>query len=304
MPSKFFTGIDLKGQRAQNAADASSATDLTTLQQVQALAAGARDIKDAVRAAATGNITLTAPGASIDGVAMAVGDRFLAHLQTTASAKGIYIWNGAAVTATRAPDMDANAEVTQGLAVTVVEGTQKGTGATQAAPITWVLTTPDPIVLGTTALTFALAGGAGGGGTTYTADGNGLELSGSQFALELDGTTLSKSASGLRVGSGAAGAGLTEAAGVLAVGAGNGISVAADAIAVDTAVVTRKFAANCAATTNPQTFTHGLGTDDIQVEVWEGSEKVYPGVTKGSGTAIVDFGLAPTASQFRVVIQG
>jgi len=37
--------------------------------------------------------------------------------------------------------------------------------------------------------------------TTYTADGEGLELSGTQFSLELDGTTLSKSASGLKVSS-------------------------------------------------------------------------------------------------------
>ena len=37
--------------------------------------------------------------------------------------------------------------------------------------------------------------------TTYSADGEGLELSGTQFSLELDGATLSKSASGLKVNS-------------------------------------------------------------------------------------------------------
>ena len=37
--------------------------------------------------------------------------------------------------------------------------------------------------------------------TAYTADGEGIELSGTQFSLELDGTTLSKSASGLKVNS-------------------------------------------------------------------------------------------------------
>ncbi|MFA7663015.1 MAG: hypothetical protein WCX88_03825, partial [Patescibacteria group bacterium] len=35
--------------------------------------------------------------------------------------------------------------------------------------------------------------------TTYTASGSGLELSGTQFALELDGTTLSNGASGLKI---------------------------------------------------------------------------------------------------------
>jgi hypothetical protein len=43
-----------------------------------------------------------------------------------------------------------------------------------------------------------LAMGAGGA-ITYTADGEGLELSGNQFYIELDGTTLFKSASGLRL---------------------------------------------------------------------------------------------------------
>ena len=40
---------------------------------------------------------------------------------------------------------------------------------------------------------------ADNGGTAYTADGDGILLSGSEFQLELDGTTLGKSASGLKV---------------------------------------------------------------------------------------------------------
>lgn len=102
-----------------------------------------------------------------------------------------------------------------------------------------------------------------------------------------------------------AGSGLAESpAGTFNVGAGNGIQVTADAINVDPAVVVRKFAANCVATTNPQTFTHGLGTDDVQVEVWETNDKVFPDITKGSGTVIIDWGGAPTAAQYRVVVQG
>lgn len=87
---------------------------------------------------------------------------------------------------------------------------------------------------------------------------------------------------------------------------GGGISVSASGVKVDTAVVVRKFAADCVVTTNPQTFTHGLGTNDIQVTVWEvaSNEIVYCDVIKGAGTAVVDFGGAPTAAQYRVVIQG
>jgi phage-related tail fiber protein len=131
----------------------------------------------------------------------------------------------------------------------------------------FTLTTNLPFTLGTTAQVWTVDASGG----SYTADGQGIELSASQFSLELDGTSLSKSASGLKV---------------------------------NDAVVVKKYAADCAATTNPQTFTHGLGTNDVQVEVWETNDKVFPDVTKGSGTVIIDWGSAPTAAQYRVVIQG
>lgn len=111
-----------------------------------------------------------------------------------------------------------------------------------------------------------------------------------------------------QVGSGAgvgiAGNGLTLTSTTFDVGAGAGISVAADSVAIDTAVVVKKFAADCVVTTNPQTFTHGLGSNDVTVAVWEVATNslVFPDVTKGSGTVIVDWGAAPTAAQYRVVI--
>lgn len=293
---KILKSIDANGQRLTNMADGSSATDAVTLQQMQAFVRGL-DWKESVRAASTGNLNLASPGASIDGVAMSAGDRFLAKDQSTGSQNGIYVWNGAAVAATRANDADTSAKVTSGLATTVTEGTANGDRL-------FVLTTNDPIVLNTTALVFSQLGG---GGTTYTADGQGIELSGSQFSLELDGATLSKSASGLRIGSGAAGAGLVEATGVLAVGAGTGITVNADDVAIDTSIVTRKYAADCAATTNPQTFTHNLGTKDVTVEVVEVStgNTVLADVTRPTtNTVSVDFGGAPSAAQYRVLVRG
>lgn len=105
-------------------------------------------------------------------------------------------------------------------------------------------------------------------------------------------------------GVGVAGNGLTLTGSTFDVGAGNGISVAADSVAVDSTVVVRKYAADCAATTNPQTFTHGLGTNDVTVTVWETNNEVHPDVSKGSGTVIIDWGSAPTAAQYRVVIHG
>lgn len=85
-----------------------------------------------------------------------------------------------------------------------------------------------------------------------------------------------------------------------------GLSVSGSGLKIDTSVVARKYAADCAATTNPQTFTHGLGTNDIEVAVWEvaAGELVYPDITKGSGTVTIDWGSAPTAGQYRVVVLG
>ena len=47
------------------------------------------------RVATTGNISLSAPGATIDGVTMVAGDYVLVWLQTTQMQNGTYIWNGA-----------------------------------------------------------------------------------------------------------------------------------------------------------------------------------------------------------------
>lgn len=131
------------------------------------------DWKPSVRAASTGNITISAPGANIDGVTMAANDRFLAKDQTTGSENGIYVWNGASSAATRATDANTNALVTGGLATTSTEGTVN-------ADKVWLLTTNDAITLGTTSLAFTQLGG--GSGTTYSA-GNGLTLTGSTFAV-------------------------------------------------------------------------------------------------------------------------
>lgn len=81
--------------------------------------------KDSVRISAPANVNLAAPGATLDGVAMAVSDRFLAPNQTTTSQNGIYIWNGAATPATRALDANTAAELEQAV-VTVEEGTSAG----------------------------------------------------------------------------------------------------------------------------------------------------------------------------------
>ena len=99
------------------------------------------------RVAPPGNVNTASPGATFDGVTMVVGDRALLPNQTTPSQNGLWIWNGAAVAMTRAPDADTAVKLTDSLMVQVDEGTANRN--TQ-----WMLTTDKPITLGTTALRF------------------------------------------------------------------------------------------------------------------------------------------------------
>lgn len=81
--------------------------------------------KDSARVATTANLTLSGPGATIDGITMATNDRVLVKDQTTQSQNGLYLWNGAAVAMTRTADASTFAELEQAV-VTVEEGTSAG----------------------------------------------------------------------------------------------------------------------------------------------------------------------------------
>jgi len=295
MATKVLNGLDLNGKIIASVGDPSAGTDGANKQYVDNVAAGLK-WKDNVRAASTANMAVASAvvnGASMDGVTLATNDRVLLKNQTAPAENGIYVVVASGA-ASRAFDADTAAEV-KNMVVRVSEGTV-------AADTAWQMITDGAITLGTTGLTFTQFAV----GVVYTADGNGIELVAQQFQLELDGTTLSKSAAGVRIGSGAAGAGLVEASGVLAVGAGTGITVAADTVSVDSSIVVRKFAANCVVTTNPQTFTDNLGTLDKTAEVVEvatGKVVLADVSFPTTNTTAVDFGGAPTAAQYRVVVQ-
>jgi hypothetical protein len=98
--------LDFGGRnRLQNLGNAVNPGDAMPLAQVQAMVES-NNWKDNVRVAAPGNVNIASPGATLDAVTMAAGDRVLLGNQTTASQNGLYIWNGAAVPMTRA--LDAN----------------------------------------------------------------------------------------------------------------------------------------------------------------------------------------------------
>ncbi|HWQ34326.1 MAG TPA: hypothetical protein VNQ79_15870 [Blastocatellia bacterium] len=91
--------------------------------------------KDPAVVGTQGNLNLSSPGATIDGVTLASGNRVLVKAQTTQSENGLYIWNGAAVAMTRAADANTAAEL-NGALVPVTGGTNAGTNWRQTATVT------------------------------------------------------------------------------------------------------------------------------------------------------------------------
>jgi hypothetical protein len=169
MPTKILNGLDLQGQRITGLGDPSGATDAATRQYVDNVARGLT-WKAPARAAATGNVTVASPGATMDGVTLVNGDRVLLMNQTTQSQNGIYVWNGAATPLTRPADADTDGELAPGTAISVTQGTVNGDR-------TYVIISDTTIQIGTTAMVWAPIGG----GTPYTAS-NGVALTGQNFA--------------------------------------------------------------------------------------------------------------------------
>jgi hypothetical protein len=150
---------------------------LATLEYVDAVKQGL-DVKDSVRVATTGNITLSG-AQTIDGVEVVAGDRVLVKAQTAGSDNGIYVV--AASAWSRANDANVSTEVTAGLFTFVEEGTVNQDSG-------WVLTTNGAIVLGTTGLVFSQFSGAGSvtAGAGLTKDGNTLDVGGTADRITIN----------------------------------------------------------------------------------------------------------------------
>lgn len=131
----------------------------------------------------------------------------------------------------------------------------------------FVSSTQAPITIGATNITFAQFDA----GAVYTA-GNGLTLSTNDFN----------------------------------VGAGTGISVAADTVSIDTAVVVRKYSATIGdGSSTAIVVTHNLNTKDIQVQLRQVADDVFvvADVTATSvNTCTITFTTAPAASAIRATV--
>lgn len=223
--------------------------------------------KEEVVAATTANITLSGGAPNVlDGISLSANNRVLVKNQSTASQNGLYIvqtpGTGSNGTWVRAADADSEAEL-RGLAVFVTGGTTNG-------GLRYVATNTGTIVVGTTAINFAVFDAA----TSYTA-GNGLQLSTNEFSVKLP--------------------------------ANSGLVVDGTGLYINTSTVVRKFAqtfGDGSATT--YTFTHNLGTLDCNIQVYEVAtgDTVITDVRRTSTTqATVTVAVAPASNALRVVIQ-
>jgi hypothetical protein len=140
------------------------------------------DYKASCRVVTTTNITLSGGAPNVyDSVNLAAGDRILVAGQSTASQNGIYIvqtvGTGGNGTWIRSFDANTSDRVTPGLTTNIEDGTYVGKA--------WRLTTGNPIILGTTSLTFvdtaASIGGVAGSNRNIQYNSLGTQAGASDF---------------------------------------------------------------------------------------------------------------------------
>jgi len=313
--------VNFNGQKITNLGFPTAVTDAASKGYVDQAIQGL-SWKEPTRVATTANITLSG-AATIDGVTLVSGDRVLVKNQTNPAQNGIYDVNTAGAWF-RSGDADADTDLI-GAAVFVSEGTTY-------ADTAWVMTTNAPITVDTTPLTWVQFGSS----TSYVA-GGGLTLTGNQFdvgagtgilvgadTVSVDTATIATVTSVnlkadkslvLTAGSGLTGGGDLSTARTFNVGAGTGITVAADTVALDTtytdgryalvASAAKRFAQDVGGATS-QVVTHNLATLDVIVQVYRKAspfDQVECDVEHTStNTITLRFTVAPAAAEYRVVV--
>ena len=157
--------------------DPTSALQAATKQYVDNSTAGLI-VVNPCKAATTANITLSGTQ-TIDGYAASIGDRILVKNQTNSTENGVYVVS----VSTWSRSLDS---ISYGTYTFV-------TGGSINASSGWIITTANPISVGSSSITFTQFSAA----TTYTA-GNGLSLAGTIFnVVPVSNTRLTSTGSGI-----------------------------------------------------------------------------------------------------------
>lgn len=282
--------LSLASFKIINLSNGTSATDAVTFAQLQAVQNGTV-WKDKVVCATTANIVLLGEQ-TIDGV-VTNNSRVLVKSQTLPLQNGIYVTGAGAWS--RSSDMLSGSD---GANVTVLVGQ----GTTQSDSQWTCTSNTGSAVVGINNLSFSQIGA----GTSYSADNTTLNLTGTLFSINSGyvgqtsintvGNITTGTWSGTTIGINKGGTGATTAVGARAgLGAtGNYSALIGDGSSTSITITQA---------------THGLASDGTNmVNLYDASTGALVftniNVTPANGNVVLTFTVAPTASQYRVVIIG
>lgn len=216
---------------------------------------------------ATGNGVLT-----VDGYAVALNDLVLVKNEAAPANNGLYTVTTLGTVSvpyvlTRHADMDQSTEFGGGFVPVENHGTV-------TANTLWLCNVANAITVGTTAVTFTQLNSA----TAFTA-GNGINISGLTISAVVDPA------------------------------AGAGLALTAAGLKLDTTVAVRKFAAAVGdGASLAIVVTHNLNNQDVTVALYSATAAFAEAVCDVEHTSVntvtLRFAVAPTAGQYRCVVQG
>ena len=259
------TTYSFGSQVLSNLADPTNPQDGATKNYVDSVAQGL-NVKEAVIATTTGNITLSGLGTQANGdwgSTLTAGNRILVKNQTLSENNGIYSASASGWTRTT----DANTWNELISAFTFVQ-----TGMTQA-DTGWVCTIDAGGTLGVTPITWAQFSGAG----TYTA-GNGLNLAGTVFSAVGTADRISVAAGGIDIASTYAGQSTITTLGTVGTGTWNATTIATSVGGTGLTAFTSGGAVYA-------TSTSALTTGTLPVASGGTGAVTLTGYVKGSGTS-------------------
>lgn len=277
--------------------------------------------KQAVRVATTATGTLATAfenGDTIDGIALATGDRILLKDQGTGAENGIYVV-AASGAPTRATDADTSAEI-DSMTVYVEQGTAN-------ADTVWTLTTDNP-TLNSTALVYAQVNGGALPAASTTVAGkvelatdaetntgtdtvraitpSNLEAWTGSAQVTTVGTLASGNATAIVDAASTTAAGKSELATATEAEARTDAVRAVPPLALANFPVKKIFTIGDAAATQID-VTHSLGTKEVITQVRQASDDavVECDITNFSTTVVrLNFAVAPASNAIKVVVMG